>query len=125
MSDMATSRRAERLGDLIKEEVSKIVLQELKDPRIGFVTITRVKLSEDLRKAWIYWSVYGDEQSKEESSRGLESAKGFIRKELGRRVRVKYLPEITFAFDDSLEYSCRIEGILKELKGREGDEEGT
>ncbi len=123
MSDMATSRRAERLGDLIREEVSKIVLQELKDPRIGFVTITRVKLSEDLRKAWIYWSVYGDERAKEESSRGLESAKGFIRKELGRRVRVKYLPEIAFAFDDSFEYSSRIEGILKELKDRGGDEE--
>jgi len=119
-------RRAERLGDLIKEEVSKIVLHELKDPRIGFVTITRVRLSDDLRRARIYWSVYGDERAKEESSRGLESAKGYIRRELGRRVRVKYLPEIDFAFDDSFEYGERIEGILREIRG-EGteEEEGT
>ncbi len=115
-------RRAERLGDLIKEEVSKIVLHELKDPRIGFVTITRVRLSDDLRRARIYWSVYGDERAKEESSRGLESAKGYIRRELGRRVRVKYLPEIDFAFDDSFEYGERIEGILREIRG-EGTEE--
>ena len=118
---MAT-RRAERLGDLIKEEVSKIVLQELKDPRIGFITITRVKLSEDLRRARIYWSVYGDERAKEESSRGLQSAKGYIRRELGKRVRVKYLPEIDFSFDDSFEYGERIEGILRKIKG--GAEEG-
>jgi len=119
-------RRAERLGDLIKEEVSKIVLHELKDPRIGFVTITRVRLSDDLRRARIYWSVYGDERAKEESSRGLESAKGYIRRELGRRVRVKYLPEIDFAFDDSFEYGERIEGILREIRGEgTGEEEGS
>ena len=116
-------RRAERLGDLIKEEVSKIVLHELKDPRIGFVTITRVRLSDDLRRARIYWSVYGDERAKEESSRGLESAKGYIRRELGRRVRVKYLPEIDFAFDDSFEYGERIEGILREIRGEGAEEE--
>ena len=109
-------RRPERLGDLIKEEVSKILLHEVKDPRIGFVTVTKVTLSQDLRVARIYYSVYGDEKAKEESALGLKSAKGFIRRELGKRVRVKYLPDIVFTFDDSMEYGERISRILKGLK---------
>jgi len=116
-------RRALRLGDLIKEEVSRIILHQLKDPRVGFVTITRVRMSDDLKKAKIYWTVLGDEKAREESLRGLESAKGFIRRELGRRVRVKFLPEIDFAFDDSFEYEQRISRLLEGIRSGEGDGE--
>ncbi len=116
-------RRALRLGDLIKEEVSRIILHQLKDPRVGFVTITRVRMSDDLKRAKIYWTVLGDEKAREESLRGLESAKGFIRRELGRRVRVKFLPEIDFAFDDSFEYEQRISQLLEGIRSREGDGE--
>ena len=89
---------------------------DLKDPRIGFVTITKVAVSDDLRTARVYYSVFGGEDQKEESHQGLESAKGYIKRELGRRVRLKYIPEISFLFDDSLEYSEHIEELLRGVK---------
>ena len=101
---------------MIKEEISQIFLRELKDPRIGFVTITKVAVSDDLRVARVYYSVFGGEEQKEESHLGLESAKGYIKRELGRRVRLKYIPEVTFFFDDSLEYGEHIEELLRGVK---------
>ncbi|MBW2038656.1 MAG: 30S ribosome-binding factor RbfA [Deltaproteobacteria bacterium] len=112
-------KRSEKVGDMIREEVSQILIKGLKDPRIGFVTITKVAVSDDLRMAKIYYSVFGKEKEKEESYRGLESAKGYIKRELGRRVRLKYMPEITFIFDESLEYGSHIEELLRGLKDKE------
>jgi ribosome-binding factor A len=109
-------KRSEKVGDLIREEISQILLRELKDPRIGFVSITKVDLSDDLRVAKVYYSVFGGEQEKEESFQGLESAKGYIKRELGRRVRLKYMPEISFIFDDSFEYGEHIEELLRGVK---------
>lgn len=104
---------------MIREEVSQIIIRELKDPRIGFVTITKVDVSDDLRLAKIYYSVFGEEGEKEESLKGLESAKGYIKRELGRRVRLKYMPEITFIFDDSMEYGSRMEELLQGLNNKD------
>ncbi|OGP55128.1 MAG: ribosome-binding factor A [Deltaproteobacteria bacterium RBG_13_52_11] len=109
-------KRSEKVGDQIREEISQILLRELKDPRIGFVTITTVAVSDDLRTAKVYYSVFGGEQDKEESYEGLESAKGYIKRELGRRMRLKYMPEINFMFDDSLEYGEHIEDLLRGVK---------
>jgi ribosome-binding factor A len=114
-------KRSEKVGDLIREEISQIFLRGLKDPRIGFVTITKVDVSDDLRLAKVYYSVFGGEQEKEESYQGLESAKGYIKRELGRRVRLKYMPEISFMFDDSLEYGEHIEELLQGLKDTGGE----
>lgn len=114
---MMRFKRSEKVGDQIREEISQILLRELKDPRIGFVTITKVALSDDLRIAKVYYSVFGGEQEKEESYQGLESATGYIKRELGRRVRLKYMPEINFLFDDSLEYGEHIEELLQGVKG--------
>jgi ribosome-binding factor A len=116
---MMRFKRSEKLGDLIREEVSQILIKELKDPRIGFATITKVHVSDDLREAKIYYSVFGDVREKVESYEGLQSAKGFIKRELGRRVRMKYMPEINFIFDDSLEYGSRIEELLRNLKDKD------
>jgi ribosome-binding factor A len=113
---MVKGKRSEKVGDLIRKEISQILLEELKDPRIGFVTVTKVALSDDLRMAKVYYSVFGGEQDKEASNEGLESAKGYIKRELGRRVRLKYMPEITFMFDDSLEYGEHIEELLRDMK---------
>ncbi|MBN1254488.1 MAG: 30S ribosome-binding factor RbfA [Deltaproteobacteria bacterium] len=118
---MVKSKRSEKVGDLIRKEISQILLEELKDPRIGFVTITKVALSDDLRIAKVYYSVFGGKQDKEASCEGLESAKGYIKRELGKRVRLKYMPEITFIFDDSLEYGEHIEGLLRDVKHAEGE----
>lgn len=109
-------KRADKVGDLIRKEISEILLGDLKDPRIGFVTITKVAVSDDLRAARVYYSVFGDEDQKEESYQGLESAKGYVKRELGRRVRLKYIPEIHFLFDDSLEYGEHIEELLRGVK---------
>jgi ribosome-binding factor A len=117
---MIRFKRSEKVGDLIREEISQIFLRGLKDPRIGFVTITKVDVSDDLRVAKVYYSVFGGEQEKEESYEGLESAKGYIKRELGRRVRLKYMPEISFKFDDSLEYGEHIEELLRGVKDTEG-----
>jgi ribosome-binding factor A len=115
-------KRSEKVGDLIRKEISQILVGELKDPRIGFVTITKVAVSDDLRVAKIYYSVFGDEQQKEESYQGLESAKGYIKRELGRRVRLKYMPEINFLFDDSLEYGEHIEELLRGIIHSDGEQ---
>jgi ribosome-binding factor A len=114
---MMKGKRADKVGDQMREEISKILLKELKDPRIGFVTITKVAVTDDLRNAKVYYSVFGGEQEKEDSFQGLESATGYIKRELGRRMRLKYMPEITFLFDDSLEYGAHIEELLQAAKG--------
>jgi ribosome-binding factor A len=114
---MKRGKRADKVGDQIRQEISDILLKELKDPRIGFVTITKVAVTDDLRQAKVYYSVFGGEQEKEDSLQGLESATGYIKRELGRRMRLKYMPEITFLFDDSLEYGAHIEELLQGVKG--------
>lgn len=112
---MTQHKRAERVGDLIKKEISQIIQYELKDPGIGFVTITAVELSSDLKHAKIFYSVLGDENAKKESSSALKRACGFIQHEIGRRLRLKYTPEIYFLFDPSVEYGAYIETLIKKI----------
>lgn len=114
-----TSRRPERLAAQIKAEMG-IALRELRDPRIGFVTVTRVKLSADLRQAKIYISVLGSEQDKRESMRALARASGFLRRCLGQNLHVKRIPAIAFSIDESPELGDKVERLLESLrKGRE------
>jgi ribosome-binding factor A len=112
---MTQHKRAERVGDLIKKEISQIIQHELKDPGIGFVTITAVELSSDLKHARIFYSVLGDENAKKESSSALSRACGFIQHEIGRRLRLRYTPEICFLFDSSVEYGAHIETLIKKI----------
>lgn len=109
-------KRSDKVGDLIKVEIAHMLLRELKDPRIGFITVTGVAVSDDLRNAKVYYSVFGDEPAREDSAAGLESAKGFMKRELGRRIRLKFVPEITFLRDDSLEYARTIDNVLQRIK---------
>jgi ribosome-binding factor A len=119
---MTEGKRSEKVADLIQREISEMLVKSLKDPRIGFVTITRVQVSEDCRLAKIYFSVMGSLTERESSARGLDSAKGYIRKELGRRIRLRYTPEIIFQFDPSIEYAIHIGEIMDHLKQeREGN----
>lgn len=107
--------RIERISNLIKREVAAMLIREVKDPRIGMVSITGVKVSKDLRVAHIYYSVIGDEKQKKDSALGLKQATKFIQWELGRRIKIRYTPIIDFQFDSSLEYGDRIEKILRGL----------
>ena len=100
----------------IKEEVSQIILRELKDPRIGFITITHVDLTHDLKIAHIFYSIMGDTKGIENSQKGLEAAKGYIRRLLGDRLKLRFVPEIQFRKDDSIEKSLHIGEVLKKLK---------
>ena len=109
------TKRAARVKEAMKKEISDILQREIKDPGIGFVTLTDVEVSKDLRYVNVYVSVYGSQESKTESMEALERAKGFIRTEIGKRIRLRHTPEISFHFDDSMERSERIFRILKEV----------
>ncbi len=109
-------KRAIRVGELLKEEISQIVLREMKDPRIGFVSVTDVEVSGDLRHAKVFISVYGSEKEKEETLEGLQQAQGFVRKLVGERVKIHHTPEIIFRYDDSIENGVHISEIIKDLK---------
>lgn len=101
-----------------------MLVKTIKDPRIGFVTITRVMVTEDCRLARIYYSVSGSVEERGKSMKGLESAKGFIRRELARRMNLRYTPEILFQFDPSIEYAIHIGEVLQSLrKEKENDED--
>ncbi len=108
--------RAERLGELIKEEFGDILQRELKDPRIGFVSVTGVEVSNDYSHVKIFVSILGDEQSKHSAMAGLESAKGFIRTELGKRIRLRHTPEVHIIADNSIERGSHIIELLEEIK---------
>ncbi len=109
------SLRAEKLREFLKEEVSQIIQQELKDPRIGFVSITDVEVSPDLRYARIFVSVLGNDEAKAKTMEGLHSAQRYIRGELGKRMRLRYTPEVSFRLDDSIERGTRIVTLLREV----------
>ncbi|MDY7033914.1 MAG: 30S ribosome-binding factor RbfA [Thermodesulfobacteriota bacterium] len=115
-------KRADRVSDLLREEIARMLLREVKDPRIGFVTITDVEVSDDLRSAKVFFSMVGSEMELEKAMKGLNSASRFIKRKLGKRLRMRYIPDIVFKFDRSLEYGSHINGILKELKGSASDE---
>ena len=118
-------KRSERVGDLIKREIGEIIERELKDPRIGLATVTAVEMSDDLRHARVFISIFGDRSIQEETERGLNSAKFFIQGEIGRRLRLKYTPELSFQRDRSLERGLRISKIIKTLQeGRDEESEG-
>ncbi|HUL21829.1 MAG TPA: 30S ribosome-binding factor RbfA [Thermodesulfobacteriota bacterium] len=117
-------KRSEKVADLIQKEVSQMLVRDVKDPRIGFVTITKVAVSEDCRFAKVYFSVAGTPAERESSGKGLDSAKGYVRKELGRRLRLRYTPEIVFQFDPSIEYAIHMEEVIRDIhRGKEPNEE--
>jgi len=111
MENMRTNRVAEQM----KKEVGEILNQKIKDPRVGFVTVTDVELTNDLQHATVFVSVLGDEDEKQESLIGLSKASGFVRSEVGKRIRLRKTPEIVFQFDEAHEHGNRIESILRKL----------
>lgn len=118
------SKRSEKVAETIHETVSNLLSRGLNDPRIGFVTITAVDVVEDLSLARIYFTVIGDETARKGNEAGLNSAKGFIRKELGRVLTMRHIPEIVFKYDHSQEYGNRIDSILREI-GSQNDGDHT
>ncbi len=114
--------RTGRVGEQIKKELSLLIQSEMKDPRIGFVTVTGVDVTNDLSQAEVYLSVMGDEEQKVNSVKGIEKATGFLRSELGKRIRLRHTPELIFKIDESIAYGSRIEELLGEIKKDETNE---
>ncbi|GFO57366.1 ribosome-binding factor A [Geomonas sp. Red276] len=108
-------KRSDKVAEQIHKIISELLIKGLKDPRIGFVTITGVKLTTDMRQATVYFTVIGSDQEKKNTEAGLNSAKGFIRKELGHELMMRFIPEVQFKYDTSVEYGQHIEQILKEI----------
>ncbi len=120
---MASPQRVEKLRELIREEVSDIIHRVLKDPRIGFTSVTDVELSSDLRHAKVFVSVLGSEEDRQRTMEALHNAVGFVRTELGRRIRVYRTPEIQFRLDTSIERGTRVMELLRTLSTpQEGSE---
>jgi ribosome-binding factor A len=108
-------KRSDKVAEAIHEIVSGLLIKGIKDPRIGFVTITGVKVADDLHSAKVFFTVVGDETALKNSQAGLQSAAGFIRKEIGKNLRMRYVPELFFRFDESLERANTIERLLKQI----------
>ena len=117
---MPKSYRKERLNERLKELLGELILRRIKDPRIGLVTITSASVAPDLTTAKVYFSVMGDESARAETRKGLESAKGFLRKTIGRELKLRQVPDLRFVYDDSLDRAMRIERAIKEI--HEGEE---
>lgn len=112
-------KRADRVSESIKREISVLVLQDVKDPEVVGVTVTDVETSDDLRNARVFVSVFGDEETKKATMAGLERAKGFLRSEVGHRLGLRYAPELTFKLDRTLDRALRIEQVLREIRAKD------
>ncbi|HTW92904.1 MAG TPA: 30S ribosome-binding factor RbfA [bacterium] len=115
--------RDKRVADAIKDTVAKIVLTELSDPKIGFVTVTRCHISRDLKNATVYFSIMGDEAARQRSFEHLQGARGYVRRRLGQMVKFRVLPELRFALDDMLAHEMHINEIISELHRDEPGEQ--
>ncbi len=111
--------RTNRVAEQIKKELGIVIQREMKDPRIGFITVTGVEVTNDLSQAKIYISVLGQEEQKQESLKALEKAQGFLRSEIGSRIQMRHVPELVFKLDHSIEYGNKIESIISKLKSGE------
>lgn len=110
------SMRVNRVAEQMKKELTDILSRKVKDPRIGFLTVTDVEVTGDLQQATVYITVLGGEQEREGTLQALAKAKGFIRSELGSRIRLRKTPELLFEFDESVEYGNKIDTLLRQLK---------
>lgn len=113
--------RTNRVGEEIKKELSLLLQRGMKDPRIGFVTVTGVEVTSDLQLAKVYISVFGSAEQRNGSLAGLQKAKGFLRTEIGRRIKLRHVPDLVFKLDESIDYGNKIETILREISTTEGE----
>lgn len=113
--------RTNRIGEEIKKELSILLQREMKDPRIGFVTVTGVEVTPDLQQAKVFVSVFGSAEQKEASLRGLQKAKGFLRTEIAKRIKLRHAPDLIFKMDASIDYGNKIETILRGISTTEGE----
>ena len=113
---MPQGSRPDRVGEEIREEIATLLVREVKDPGIGFITLTRVKVSPDLQLVRIFYTTLGDEKSRKDTEKALARATPFLRRQIAARVRLRRVPELRFEFDRNVEHQDRIEKILLDLQ---------
>jgi ribosome-binding factor A len=113
------STRTDRVSDLIKDEISRLLLREVRDPRVGFVTITGASVSPDLKAVRIHVSVLAEPAARQESLKALNAAAGFFRRALFKNLRLRFAPAVSFHLDESLDRGDRIERVLRQIHGNE------
>ena len=109
-------KRLDRVGHLIQMELSELVLKRVKDPRLGFVTITHVDVAPDLKSARVYYSVLGDEKARKDSGIALAKAAGFLQRQISLAIEIRYTPKLQFIFDDSLDQGMEIDRVLYKIQ---------
>ena len=118
---MAQGSRPDRVGDQLRQELAELIAREVHDPGIGFLTMTRVKVTPDLQQARVFYTTIGDVKQRKETARALERATPFLRRQLGRRLRLKHVPELDFFYDDSIERQDRIERIMLDIQAERAE----
>lgn len=113
------ARRIDRVGALIQAELGRLILMKLKDPRLGFVTVTHVDITPDLKSARVFYSVLGNEKVKKDSQLALEHASGFLQKEIAMVLKLRYTPKLRFLFDDSIDRGLEIDRVLHDIEKKE------
>jgi len=113
---MSQGSRPDRVADQIRAELALLLVREVHDPGVGFVTLTRVRVTPDLQQAHVYYTALGDEKSRRNTERALGRAAGFLRRQIGARLRLKRTPELTFHYDESIAGQDRIEQLLHEIQ---------
>jgi len=113
---MAEYQRSDRVGDLLVELISELLRREIRDPRVGAVTLTGAKVSKDLRHARIYFNLLGDSGVRNEALAGLKSATGFIRSRVGKQLSLRFVPTLEFFYDETEDQAQRIDDLLKQVK---------
>lgn len=117
---MISFSRADRVSGLIQEVLSDILLKNIRDPRLKMITITKVKMSPDLKLARIYFAVHGGSNKPETAAEGFNSARGFIKRSLARQLGLRYMPDLKFFYDDSIDYGSHIDQLLKKISTDDG-----
>lgn len=117
------SKRTERVGHQLQMEISKLILTRLKDPRLGFVTITHVGVAPDLKSAAVFYSSLGDKTAREKTQIALDHAVGFLQKEIGATLQLRYVPRLKFLYDDSIDRGLEIEQVLRKIQNENQDQQ--
>src|SRR3954469_13467021 len=116
---MPAQKRPERVGHLLQQRLAELFARGLKDPRIGLVTITGVKMSPDLREARVYWTVHGDPEQRKHTAKGLDKARGFLRREIAAELKLRVTPDLHFTYDEAIDRGERIEQLIREMHDEE------
>lgn len=112
-------KRIDRMGSLIQMELSRLILTRVKDPRLGFVTVTHVEVNPDMKSARVFYSALGDKKARSDSQFALEHSAGFLQKEIGTTLKLRFTPRLQFVYDDSLDRGLEIDRVLRNIQDQE------